>query len=456
MMQKEFKEAITEIDQMTKGEHRTIKEKFALNITQGSLTLAAESIDLAEKAEAKGVKTTAASKILENYNATFDASVIKFLEEEDALIIAKSNMDEFGMGSSNEYSAFFKTHNPWDLNFTPGGSSGGSAAAVAARLAPLALGTDTGGSIRQPAAFCGISGFKPTYGRVSRFGAVAFGSSLDQIGPLATNIKDIALLSEVLSKPCDRDSTHLKMPIESYIDKLPSDLNDVKIGVPWHFLENLDEENLENINQSIETLKSLGANIVDIDLDILKYSIAVYFILAPAEASTNLARFDGIKYGYRAKEAKDLNDVYDLSRDLAFGEEVKKRIMLGTYVLSSGHQDAYYKKAQKVRTLIIKAYETAYDHCDLILLPTTPSTAFKLGGTSDPFLYYLQDLYTLSINLAGLPAISIPSGFNKNNMPFGMQLIGPQLHDALVLRAAYAFEKANDFANQIPPLFDKE
>lgn len=418
--------------------------------------LAGVPIIVKDNIHIKDVITTCGSKILENYKAPFDASVVRFLKDEDALIIGKSNMDEFAMGSSNEYSAFFPTHNPWNLDCTPGGSSGGSAAAVAARLAPLALGTDTGGSIRQPAAFCGVTGFKPTYGRVSRYGAVAFGSSLDQIGPIGTNVKDVALLSEVLSKPCNRDSTNLKMPIESYIEKLPSDLNGIKIGVPWHFLENLDSKNLENVNNSIETLKNLGADIVDVDLDILKYSIAVYFILAPAEASTNLARFDGIKYGYRAKEAKDLSEVYDLSRDLALGQEVKRRIMLGTYVLSSGQQDAYYRKAQKVRTLIIQAYEKAFDSCDLILLPTTPTPAFKIGETTDPFLYYLQDLYTVSINLAGLPAISVPSGFSEDNMPYGLQLIGPQLHDALVFRAGHAFEKANDFAEKIPPLFDKE
>lgn len=400
--------------------------------------------------------TTCGSKILKNYRAVFDASVTKFLEDEDAIIIGKTNLDEFAMGGSTELSAFFPTHNPWNLNCIPGGSSGGSAAAVAARLSPLSLGSDTGGSIRQPAGFCGISGYKPTYGRVSRYGLVAYGSSLDQIGPFATNVQDIALCMEVLSKPCPHDSTNLKMPVESYLSNLSYDLHKLKIGIPWHFLENLEEKKLANVKQSIDTLKSLGAQIFDIDLDILKYSIAVYYILATAEASTNLARFDGIKYGHRSKLAKNLDDVYDLSRDEGFGTEVKRRIMLGTYVLSSGFQDAYYRKAQKVRTLIIKAYEKAFDTCDLIVLPSCPSAALEINKTTDPFIYYLQDLYTVSINLAGLPAISVPSGFDEKNMPFGLQLIGPQLHDQLVLRAGHAFEKANKFSEKIPPLFDKE
>lgn len=418
--------------------------------------LAGIPIIIKDNIHIKGEITTCGSKILENYKAPFDASVVNFLENEDAIILGKSNMDEFAMGGSTEYSAFFPTHNPWNLSCIPGGSSGGSAAAVAARLAPLSLGSDTGGSIRQPAAFCGITGFKPTYGRVSRFGLVAYGSSLDQIGPLGTNVKDIALAMEILSHPCFRDSTNLKMPIESYTEHLPFDLKEIKIGVPWHFLEGLETNKLKEIQKSIEILKKLGAKIIDIDLDILKYSIAVYYILAPAEASTNLARFDGIKYGLRSKKAKDLDEVYELSRDEGFGAEVKRRIMLGTYVLSSGLQVAYYKKAQKVRTLIIKAYEKAFDICDLIVLPTAPTSASTIGKTTDPFIYYLQDLYTVSINLAGLPAISIPSGFDEKNMPCGLQLIGPQLHDTLVIRAGHAFEKATNFSNKIPPLFDKE
>lgn len=403
----------------------------------------------------QGELTTCASQFLKNYRAVFDASVIKFLEEEDAILIGKSNMDEFAMGGSNENSSFFPTHNPWNLKCIPGGSSGGSAAAVSARLAPFALGSDTGGSIRLPAAFCGIVGFKPTYGRVSRYGLVAYGSSLDQIGPFATNVKDIALAMEVLAKPCDKDSTNLKLPTENYTENLPLNLKGLKIGVPFNFLKDLDKVKRQNFDESIATLKSLGAEIIDIDLDILKYSLAVYYILAPAEASTNLAKFDGIKYGVRSKNAKTLDDVYDLSRDEGFGAEVKRRIMIGTYVLSSGYQEAYYKKAQKVRTLIIKAYEKAYETCDLIVMPTAPFAAYEIGKVQDPLQVYLLDLFTVSINLAGLPAINLPSGFDKDHMPYGLQIIGPQFHDAAVIRAGHAFEKATDFS-QIPPLFDKE
>ncbi len=404
----------------------------------------------------KGEITTCGSKFLENYRSVFDASVIKFLEEEDALLIAKSNLDEFAMGGSTEYSAFYPTHNPWNLKCIPGGSSGGSAAAVSARLSPLSLGTDTGGSIRLPAAFCGIVGFKPTYGRVSRYGLVAYGSSLDQIGPFATNVKDIALAMEVLSKPCSKDSTNLRFPAENFTDNLPTNLKNIKIGVPFRFLKDLEKTKRQNFDDSLSTLKNLGAEIVDIDLDILKYSLAVYYIIAPAEASTNLARFDGIKYGVRSKNAKTLDDVYDLSRDEGFGSEVKRRIMLGTYVLSSGYQDAYYKKAQKVRTLIIRAYEKAFSTCDLIVMPTAPFAAYEIGKVQDPMQLYLLDLFTVSVNLAGLPAINLPSGFDKTHMPYGLQIIGPQLHDTAVIRAGHAFEKATDFSEKIPPLFDKE
>jgi aspartyl-tRNA(Asn)/glutamyl-tRNA(Gln) amidotransferase subunit A len=427
-----------------------IKNKKPLGNLAGIPVIIKDSINI------KGEITTCGSEFLKNYKALSDASIVKFLEEEDAIIIGKSNLDEFTMGSSTENSAFFPTKNPWNLKCVPGGSSGGSAAAVAARLSPLAIGSDTGGSIRQPAAFCGILGFKPTYGRVSRFGLIAFASSFDQLGPFATNAKDIALIMQTLEKPCKKDSTNLGMPIENHLKNLKEDLKNLKIGVPWHFLENLKEEANENFKQSVETLKNLGAEIIDIDLDILRYSIAVYYILAPAEASTNLAKFDGVKYGIRSKKAKTIEEVYSLSRDENFGPEVKRRIMLGTYVLSSGFQSAYYKKAQKVRTLIIKAFENSFETCDLIALPTSPFTAFELNTIKDPVQLYLQDLFTVSANLAGLPGISIPSGFDKGKKPFGLQLLGPQLHDALVIASAHAFEKATKFSKMIPPIFDKE
>jgi aspartyl-tRNA(Asn)/glutamyl-tRNA(Gln) amidotransferase subunit A len=404
----------------------------------------------------KGEITTCASKFLVNYRAPFDASVCKFLEDEDALLVGKTNLDEFAMGSSTETSAFKKTKNPWNLSCTPGGSSGGSAAAVSARLCPLSLGSDTGGSIRQPAAFTGIVGFKPTYGRVSRFGMVAFASSLDQIGPFATTVSDAALMMEAISKPCPHDATHLQQPAAHFLSKLVPHLKGVKIGVPWHFLNELNEESKQNFLSSVEIFKSLGAEILEVDLDLLKYSIAVYYVLATAEASTNLARFDGIRYGVRSPRATNLDEVYEFSRQDGFGPEVKNRILLGSYVLSSGYKDAFYKKAQQVRTLMMQKFTEAFTKCSLVLLPTSPFPAFTLGEIQDPLQMYLQDIYTIAANLIGAPSISIPSGFSAKNMPLGIQLIGPQLHDAQVLSAAYAFEQAAPFTNKIPPLFDHE
>jgi aspartyl-tRNA(Asn)/glutamyl-tRNA(Gln) amidotransferase subunit A len=402
----------------------------------------------------KGELTTCASKFLTNYRAVFDATVTHLLEEEDALLIGKTNMDEFAMGSSTENSAFHPTKNPWDLACSPGGSSGGSAAAVAARLVPMSLGSDTGGSIRQPAALCGIVGFKPTYGRVSRYGLVAFGSSLDQIGPLTTTVADTALIMEVLGRHCPNDATSLNLPQENYTQKIQHMKPGMKIGVPRQFLEDLNADTKENFHAAVEQFKQLGMQIVDINLDLLKYSIAVYYILATAEASTNLARFDGIRYGHRSTRATTLEEVYDFSKQEGFGPEVKRRIMLGTYVLSAGYQDAYYKKAQKVRTLIIEQFKKAFAQCDLIATPTSPFPAFQIGAIHDPLQMYLQDIYTIAGNLAGLPSISIPSGFNADNKPFGLQLMGPVMHDAQVLTGAYAFEKATNYNKIIPPLFN--
>lgn len=394
--------------------------------------------------------TTCASKFQANYRAPFDATVVRLLEQEDALLIGKTNMDEFAMGSSTENSALQQTYNPWNLKCTPGGSSGGSAAAVAARLVPLALGSDTGGSIRQPASFCGITGFKPTYGRVSRFGLVAFASSLDQIGPLATCTADAALLMEVIGQPCQRDSTSLPLPAEDYVSRLTGVVKGLRIGVPQQFLKGLSEEARVLFEKGLTEYKALGAEIVDVDLSILNSAIAVYYILATAEASTNLARFDGIRYGVRSPNAKTLDEIYDLSKEDGFGQEVKRRIMLGTFVLSAGHQDAYYKKAQKVRTLIIEQYKQAFVKCDLIATPVSPIPAFEIGAITDPLEMYLADIYTIGINLAGLPAISIPQGFSSTGKPVGLQLIGPQKHDAQVLHAAHALEQATDYHTQMP------
>ncbi len=415
--------------------------------------MAGVPVAIKDNIHVQGEISTCASRFLENYRAVFDATVVKHLEEEDALLIGKTNLDEFAMGSSTENSAYQLTKNPWDIGCTPGGSSGGSAAAVAARFCPLALGSDTGGSIRQPAAFCGIVGFKPTYGRVSRYGLVAFASSFDQIGPLTHNVADAALAMEVIGRHCSRDSTSLPIPPEEYLKKIEGDVRGTTIGVPWHFLEKLEKEAKEVFLKAIETFKSLGATIVDIDLDLLKYSIAIYYILATAEASTNLARFDGIRYGKRSSRATTLEEVYDFSKQEGFGPEVKKRILLGTYVLSSGFQDAFYKKAQKVRTLMIQKFKAAFEKCAMIAMPTSPFTTFPLGAIQDPLQMYLQDIFTIAANLAGLPSISVPSGFDSKNHPFGLQLMGPQMHDGKVLQFALAFEKATGFTQKIPPAF---
>ncbi len=414
--------------------------------------LAGVPIALKDNIHVNGVTSTCGSKFLTNYRAPFDATVTELLEVEDAIIIGKTNMDEFAMGSSTAHSALMKTHNPWNLNWTPGGSSGGSAVAVAARLCPLALGSDTGGSVRQPAALCGIVGFKPTYGRVSRYGLVAFGSSLDQISPFATTVQDTALLMEVLGRHCTRDSTSLPTGPEDYINNLKTALPGKKIGVPWQFLEGLPAHTRANFDASLETLKKLGATIVDVDLSLLKNGIAAYYIIAPAEASTNLARFDGIRYGQRAADAKTLSEVYDFSKEAGYGKEVKRRIMLGTYVLSSGFQDAYYRKAQKVRTLIIRQFEAAFATCDLVVTPVTTDGAFEQGSISDPLREYLEDIFTIPANLAGIPAISVPSGFTEKGQPLGIQFMGPQKRDVDVFASAYAFERATTPQASIPEL----
>jgi len=438
---------------------RALKQAKALDEKRASGKplgrLAGIPIALKDNMHVKGELSTCGSKFLTNYLAPFDATVTRLLEAEDAIVIGKTNMDEFAMGSSTENSALQKTRNPWNLKCTPGGSSGGSGAAVSARLVPVALGSDTGGSVRLPASFCGIVGFKPTYGRVSRYGLVAYGSSLDQIGPLASNSKDLALLMEVLGKHCEKDSTSLPIPPEDYLNKLTGNIKGLQIGVPWQFLEQLQEEPKQVFLKALEVLKSLGATIVDIDLSILKYSIATYYILATAEASTNLARFDGIRYGVRAKEAKTLDEVYDLSKEEGFGPEVKRRILLGTYVLSAGYKDAYYKKAQKVRTLIIQQYKEVFKNCQLVAMPTSPFAAFEIGSIKDPLQMYLEDIYTISVNLAGLPAVSVPSGFSKDGKPLGLQFIGPQNSDSNVLATSYAFEQAAKLGSLMPPLGDE-
>lgn len=418
--------------------------------------LAAIPMAIKDNIHVKGEITTCASKFLTNYKAVFNASVIDLLEKQGAVILGKTNMDEFAMGSSGENSAFYPTKNPWNLNCVPGGSSAGSAAAVAARLVSASLGSDTGGSIRQPAAFCGVAGFKPTYGRVSRYGLVAYGSSLDQIGPIAAGVKDIALIMEVIGKNCKRDSTSLALPGETYLEKLPSTFEGIKIGVPFDFLKDLKSSVCKNFENSLNILKGLGCEILNVGLDILKYSTAVYYIIATAEASTNLARFDGIKYGVRSKNAKTLKELYEYSREEGFGSEVKRRIMLGTYVLSSGFQNAYYIKAQKVRNLMIQAFDKAFLTCDFIAMPTTPNSCFEFNSIQEPLQMYLQDLFTICANLTALPAISLCSGLDECQKPLSLQLIAPAMHDVKLVQYANVFDAETKFSQKIPPMFDKE
>ena len=398
-----------------------------------------------------GSKTTASSKILENFVSPYNATVTEKLLNNLVPIVGKANLDEFAMGSSNENSAFGKVHNPWDLNKVPGGSSGGSAACVSACEATLALGSDTGGSIRLPASFCGIVGMKPTYGRVSRYGLIAFASSLDQIGPFARTVEDAANLLEVISGYDAKDSTSLNLPVEHYADSLNGDVKGKKVGVIKELMgDGLAPDVQKALENAIETYKKLGCEIVEISLDKLKYSIGIYYILATAECSSNLARFDGVKYGYRTANPENLMEMYTKSRAEGFGPEVKRRIMLGTYALSSGYYDAYYKKAQQMRALVTQEFEEAFKQVDVLISPTCPNTAFEMGAkTSDPLAMYLTDIATISCNLAGLPGISVPAGFDSTGMPIGLQILAPQLQEAKLLNFAYRFEQANDFYKKL-------
>ncbi len=404
----------------------------------------------------KDTKTTCGSKILENYVAVYDATVIKFLKENGAVFIGKTNMDEFAMGSSTESSYFGVTKNPYDLSRTPGGSSGGSAVAVAAGEVPVALGSDTGGSIRQPAAFCGVVGIKPTYGRVSRYGLVAFASSLDQIGVFARNVYDAALVLEIIAGSDPKDSTCVDIEKESYSQKIvtvDSDfIKNLKIGIPKeYFIEGIQKEIKEKIFEVINFLSREGAKIVEISLPNTEYAVAVYYIIAPSEASSNLARYDGVKYGYKSttksnEDYSNLINMYRYTRKEGFGAEVKRRIMLGTYSLSSGYYDAYYSKAQKVRRLIFEDFEKAFSLVDLIITPTTPTTAFKLGEKiNDPLQMYLSDIFTIPCNLAGIPGLSIPCGYDNQGLPVGLQILAPHFNETNLLKLAYFIEQNYKF-----------
>ena len=405
----------------------------------------------------KGVKTTCASKMLENFVSPYDATVVEKLEESGIISLGKLNMDEFAMGSSTENSAMQITHNPWNLNKVPGGSSGGSAAAVAANLVPWALGSDTGGSIREPASFCGVVGLKPTYGLVSRYGLVAFASSLDQVGPITKDVRDCAMLLNLIAGHDEKDSTSYDMEKKDYTESLEKDIKGLKIGVPKEFFgEGINKEVKEKLEEAIEKYKEMGAIVEECSLDVAQYALATYYIIACAEASSNLGRFDGIRYGYRAKDYTDLNELFVNSRSEAFGDEVKRRIILGTYVLSSGSYDAYYKKAQKVRTFVKKEFDKNFAKYDVLLTPVAPTTAFNIGEKSNnPLEMYLADICTVSINIAGVPAISIPCGVDKSGMPIGMQLIGNRFNEETILNAAYAFEQKEKFRENYKPEFIK-
>ncbi len=400
----------------------------------------------------ENVKTTCASRMLENFVPIYNATVIEKLKEAGAIMLGKTNMDEFAMGSSTETSYIKKTANPWDVNRVPGGSSGGSAAAVSADMAYAALGSDTGGSIRQPASYCSVVGLKPTYGLISRYGLIAFASSLDQIGPFAKTVEDAALMLNVIAGHDSKDTTSADLEKKDYTKALVNSVKGMNIAVSSDFVnDGINEDVKRAYDTSIKTLEDLGANIVNVKLEYAKYSLATYYIIATAEASSNLGRYDGIRYGHRAKEFSDLIDLYTKSRTEGFGDEVKRRIMLGTYVLSSGYYDAYYKRAQQVRTLIVNDFKKAFESCDVIMIPTAPNTSFKMGEHStNPLEMYLEDIFTVPVNIAGLPAISVPGGFASNNMPIGLQFIAKSFDEEKLLQVAYTYEQNTQFHDKKP------
>jgi len=429
------------------------QKKIDLEEKQNNTSILGIPLAIKDNICTKGVRTTCSSKILYNFVPPYESTVTSRLLERGYVLIGKTNLDEFAMGSSTENSGFHTTKNPWSLERIPGGSSGGSAAAVAADECLAALGSDTGGSIRQPAALCGVVGLKPTYGRVSRYGLVAFASSLDQIGPITKNVRDSAILMNILSGHDPLDSTSAPVPAPDFTAALGKDINGMIIGIPKeYFIEGIDKEVEVSVKEATKKLESLGAITVEVSLPHTGYAVATYYILATSEASSNLARYDGVKYGFRAK-GKDLMDMYMNTRAQGFGAEVKRRIMLGTYALSSGYYEAYYKKAQQVRTLIKKDFEEAFKKVDVILTPTSPTAAFKIGEkTADPLQMYLSDIFTISANLAGVPGISIPCGFTSNNLPVGLQLIGKLFDEESILKVAYAYEQSTEWHKRKPIL----
>ena len=434
---------------------KEIEEK----INKGEITsnYAGIPIGIKDNMCTKGVKTTCSSKMLENFVAPYDATAVEKLNEENLINLGKLNMDEFAMGASTEYSASKKTSNPWDLNKVPGGSSGGSAAAVAAGLVPWALGSDTGGSIRQPASFCGVVGLKPTYGLVSRYGLVAFASSLDQIGPITKDVEDAAILLNMIAGHDEKDTTSIDIEKKDYTKALKNDVKGLRIGIPKEYYgEGINPEVKEALEKAIEEYKAMGATVEEFSLPIAEYALATYYIIACAEASSNLGRFDGIRYGYRTENFENLRDIFINSRTEAFGEEVKRRIILGTYVLSSGYYDAYYKKAQQVRTLVKNEFEKAFEKYDVLITPTSPTVAFNIGQRSNnPLEMYLADICTVSVNIAGLPGISVPCGVDSEGMPIGMQIIGKHFDEETILNAAYTYEQHINFRDKYKPEFKR-
>ena len=453
--EKDIQAFVTELTDEAKKSAEEIQNK----IESGEMTgeFAGIPIGIKDNICTKGIKTTCSSRMLENFVSPYDATVMEKINNENMIDLGKLNMDEFAMGGSTEYSYFHPTRNPWNLNKVPGGSSGGSAAAVASNMVPWALGSDTGGSIREPASFCGVVGLKPTYGLVSRYGLVAFASSLDQIGPITKDVQDAAMLLNIIAGHDKKDTTSSDRPKVDYTKALKNDVKGLKIGVPKEFFgEGINEEVKEQLQKAIETYKELGAEVEEFSLDIAQYALATYYIIACAEASSNLGRFDGIRYTYRTKEFKSLKEIYKKSRSEGFGPEVKRRIILGTYVLSSGYYDAYYKKAQQVRTLVMNEFNKGFEKYDVILTPTSPTVAFDIGSKSNnPLEMYLADICTVSVNIAGLPGISIPCGVDKEGMPVGMQLIGNKFSEETILNAAYTFEQKIKFRENHKPEFKK-
>ena len=477
-LQEKIKNKELTITEITKAYIDRIKEKepevqaFITELTEDGMKQAEEIQDRIDRGEnvgklagipigikdiicTKGVKTTCASKMLENFVAPYDATVMNKINAEEMINLGKLNMDEFAMGGSTEYSYFKKTRNPWDLSRVPGGSSGGSAAAVVANMVPWALGTDTGGSIRQPASFCGVVGLKPTYGLVSRYGVVAFASSLDQVGVFTKDVQDCAELLNVIVGYDEMDSTSVDVGSKDYTKSLQKDVKGLKIGVPKEFYgEGINPEVKASLEKAIDEYKKMGAEVEEFSLDIANYALATYYIIACAEASSNLGRYDGIRYTYRSPEAKTLKEIYKKSRSEAFGAEVKRRIILGTYVLSSGYYDAYYKKAQQVRTLVMNEFNKAFEKYDIIVTPVSPTTAFKLGERStNPMEMYLADICTVSVNIAGLPGMSVPCGMDSQGLPIGMQIIGSKFSEETIIKAAYAYEQATNFREKYKPTF---